>query len=436
MTRPFPTLILSAALLTPALAIAQTAAPVADAHVADAHVADAHVADAHVAVTGAGVPAAAPAPAADAYSKLAPEHAAALHRMLDAIGMPVIMRYYMMHPGPAAVQEQAQLLRHMGSHVSADDITRKQIPVYAKYVSRHAADTIAAYFRSDAGRRQMLAGLAKLGATEGNKNPLFTQAELAQIKRFEASPEAHEMSDATSKINTDMLAVFLQWSNQYYLNLLAESARNVTSQFITAAQRKDGDPAVVITVPRTGLPLLDKMMLAMTDHSIEVERADQQFKNDMKRQTVDHLLSPERLSSKEGIAQSDEALRQIDLATQNYLHTLDQQQESYRQRLIGLSDSKPIIAGFERGLSHAFDWQLRFAENQRGLLDLYKRLLDFAESRQGLITLDNGKLLFKNDDDLQAYRSLNEQIHQYIVQEGQLSIQRQQSMLQVSKPQN
>ena len=409
MTLPFRTLILSAALLAPALAGAQ-AAP-------------------HVTVSTATGPA--PAPAADA--KITPEHAAAIRQMLDAIGLPVILRYYMAHPPANSVPEQRQLLLHMGSHVSDDDIMHRLIPVYAKYVSRHAADVITVHYRSGAGRRQALAMLANLGMVEADKKPLYTQAEIAQTKRFEATLEAHELSDSVNKVKADLQLMSEQWGAQYYLHLLSESTHSVSAQMTAAAMRKEGEPAAVITVPRTGLPMLDLMVQTMADNTIEIERADRQFKSDLAHYGLDHLLAPERLTSKDGLAQSREALRQIGVCLERLLHDMDQQQENYRKHMMAINGSKPFTSSFEVGMASSIDWQLRYADNQRGLLDVFGRMLTFAESRLGVVSVESGKLLFKNDDDLQVFRTLKAQLQQYSDEEVQLRIQRQQSVQQALK---
>lgn len=366
-------------------------------------------------------------PSAQLTDKGSPAQLAAIKRMLQALGMPTAIRAGM-SAIPPTERERHELGGHMARYSSDDDICAVLAPSYAKYISADQADRLAIHYRTSIGRRQVIAMLAREGAIKGEKNPFFTPSEMREIKAIDALPGSQALVKERPQIQAANVAAVKAWSSEYQGFYLRQAMSNLTQIIAAERNHKPGDPGEKFIIRRTGMPTLDNYITIVAESNIASINANRALQSDLTRYQLDQLLKKDRLVSGAGIARSRQSLTEGGERIERYVHEMDQQQATYRQRIGAAAPDKQSLAAFEPGMMRQFDELVRFGETQRSLLDVLGRVLDFAESRLGHVSAGEQGLVFENEEDLQMYNKLLEKTRELVAVEARMNAERNQRL--------
>ncbi|NVD69384.1 hypothetical protein HUX88_02260 [Duganella sp. BJB1802] len=348
-----------------------------------------------------------------------PEQLAAASRLLQALEMPRLIRV-LLGRAPKVDQETYEVNQHISQHASDAEICATLAPIYAKYLSADEADRLAIHYRTSVGRRQVTAMLAREGVVNGERNPYFTESEAREVRAIEALPVYKVFAAAQPQIFEANRAALHAWRGRYYAGYQKQVMANLAEIRTANANYKPGDPGGKFILRRTGLATLDKYAGIIADYNIETINTSRAMSNDLNRYGVDHLLMKERLVTAEGIGRARDILAKCEERMERYLHDRDLQQAAFRERVAASLPDKHAMAAFEPNLVREYDQLVRLGENQRALVDVYKRVLDFASSRLGAIQIQDNRLMFNDEADLQVFNALVAQVTKLSEEESAL----------------
>jgi hypothetical protein len=335
------------------------------------------------------------------------EQLAAAKRMLQTFGMPALIRHQLGR-APAPDPELAQLLQHMSRNATDIEICDAFAPVYARHATPQQLDQLAAAYSTPLGRRYVQSVLAKAGV-EGAKPQVFTPAEQAEIRRIDQLLANKAFEGKRPEITADISAATLRWRGAYHARLMRQATSQMVAFREVVADRKQEDPEPKFNYQRTGLAILDRAIIAMSDHLISVSNAGVAMNRDLASYQAEHMLDGERLVSAQGIATSKASLVKCDQRIERYLRAVDGLQGVYRQRLADIMKNTSTPDAMDKAMSNDYELLLRLGENQRAQLELAGRILDFAQSRLGKARVDQQRMVFEDDADVQVYNTLLEQ---------------------------
>jgi hypothetical protein len=364
--------------------------------------------------------AAPPQPPVPRASTSPQEHQAAVRRLLETMELGPVTRYHMRNT-PKDNLEGWELAQHMADHVSQEDIYRHLVPVYAKHLSADTADSVAAYYRTSIGRRQLIAAWTRSGIMKGDAAPLFSPAEIRVIKQFEATPAALQFIAAQKAITADNGAMAAAWSREYSAQIQSEMQQSLAELVQAARERQPGDTSPLPELMKSGLPTFDKIMAIAVDATVTISQANQSLRQDLRDAGAHGVLQPANLVTAEGIQRSRTSLLKADERIALYLHQMEDMQQEFRRRFVAVMPAKASVNEFERSIGRQYDRLVRLGENQRKLLDTYERVIAFAESRLGSSELSGNVIQFRNDDDVQKYNGLIAQVETLIKEEAELN---------------
>ncbi|WP_130300766.1 MULTISPECIES: DUF2059 domain-containing protein [unclassified Duganella] len=335
------------------------------------------------------------------------EQLAAARRMLQAFGMPALLRHQLGR-APTTDPEVAQLLQHMSRNATDAEICDTFAPAYARYTTTQQLDQLTAAYSTPLGRRQVQALLAKAGV-EGAKAQIFTPAEQAEIRASDQLPANKIFEGKRIQIAADITAATQRWRGAYHARLMRQATTQMAAFREVVSSRKQDDPEPKFNYQRTGLATLDRAIIAMSDHLISVSNAGVAMNRDLISYGAEHMLDSDRLVSAKGIAASKAALVKTDERVERYLRALDGLQGLYRQRLADIMKNTSTPDAMDKAISNDYELLLRLGENQRAQTELAGRILDFAQSRLGKVRVDQQRMVFEDDADVQLYNTLLEQ---------------------------
>jgi hypothetical protein len=325
--------------------------------------------------------------------------------LLQAMEMPRLI-HHALNNTPNPDQESLEVSRHMGQHVSDNDIADLLAPVYVRYLSVEELNFLAQHFRVGVGRRQVVGMLANLNVVDASKRPVFSDSEKRELQAFDKTPASKAFVTSQRAIQKETEIAIQNWRREYYVKYTRQALLSLKEISDAAAQRKPGEPAPQLTLKPTGMDTLDKTVRIVAENNIEIVNARRAMQTDLQSYAMDGLLRPQKLVSAEGIASSRASLTKAEQRMERYLKDMDTMQKTYRDRITAAMPSKQSLAAFEPSMTWQYDQLVRFGENQRGLFDVFGRTLDFAESRLGTVVLRDETLVFASDDDAKVYNAL------------------------------
>lgn len=358
-------------------------------------------ADAPSSAAPAGVTVAPPAP-------LDPARLALYRHVAQSVKLDQLFRVWL-NKTPNDGSERSQLFAHMRQHDIADGIYTAAAPYLARQISPASATRIISFFDSATGRKASAALYARLATPAAPSVPL-TPAEQLEYAAFNNSPAGRELGASASqdKLNP----IFTTWGNGYTLQLVHRQMNEARVYIAAMAAAAPGAAGPAKLLP-SGITSIDMVVDHMVRSSLKMTRAAKAFDADLQSYGIADALRGERLVSQEGIDQSRHAVDQADLRVEQYGRQLD---ELLQERSAGFRSipgaTVADVQDADKSAARAFDWSVRFGENQRTILDCYRRTLALAESRLGTLHMEQGKLVFANDADLRLYQSLKTQMDQ------------------------
>lgn len=289
----------------------------------------------------------------------------AVIRLLKRMDLLPTIRSRLAHP-PAADPRLQEVMLYMSTRVTDDDIYRGMSPLYARYISISDANRLA-FGPADAQAYTKL---------KNQVQPAFDEA-------------------------------LVNWGRDFYMRLLVEGMKNI----IASTGRHQPGAALPDPTPKPiGLAAVDQALAAIADARTVSASLDEAFEKNFPLSAFEDLLKPERLVTPAGIAQSKADLHRIEAELEHYISARDKLQSAYRQRMEAIFSDKGLRAELEIGWSILYKREIEYTENERVACGLYRRVLDFAESRQGKIHAENGELTFDDDDDIDLFDALMNQM--------------------------
>lgn len=349
----------------------------------------------------------------------------AVEQLLIALELPTLVRHEMRNqPSPPA--DQQEVLLHMSEHVDDHDIIVNFVPVYMRYLTTRDAGQLAAHYRSATGRKRVAAMLAQAGAADGDSAPVYTGAEALEIQQADSLPGARALLANDAALKEQRRYGILNWSTVYKTVLLRQAASNMQAILRAQLQPDGGKTAANVVFKPTGLASLDKKTALSVDNSLRSAALDAALHQDLEAYDFAHVLDPQRMLSKEGLALSRSSLTKTEERMERYLRDRQENvQRFWKQFKIVVAD--PSAQEYlEPEMEKALALQVRTAENTRATLDIFGRILSFFESRLGTITMQDGVRRFKDDNDLQLFLSLNRQLEKAEAEEQKAQNDRQQ----------
>ncbi|MGO1072510.1 hypothetical protein [Lysobacter sp. CA199] len=158
-----------------------------------------------------------------------------------------------------------------------------------------------------------------------------------------------------------------------------------------------------------------------------------QLESQMNALKIETVLEPHNLIGAAAIGTGrDTAARYTALLDRSAAVSLESNDELVR-RVRSLTSELPAgkraLTQFESNTEQRMGLEKRLIANQRQMMGLVGQMLDFAESRLGRIQLEQDSLVFRSQNDLEAYNRLVTQIQSAAAEETRIT-QQQQAMLQ------
>ena len=299
----------------------------------------------------------------------------------------------------------AQLTAGLLDNVDAAMAEQRIARVFAPHVPAGHAEAIIQFFETPTGRK---AAHALLARAKRLPLPNMTPVELAQLNAFAVTSAGQTWSNLNTAANDELRRAVREWVEELIAERRARDPNAPSDVSVAAA-----DPAV--------RPFLE-LSKSFAERFRQIDTA---FTADTAAIDMDSVIAPSTLVSLEKIESSRRNLAAWEQKLEAYLNAKTAMQQEFHEQSKRLGAPGTIrdeyLKGFERGLARNYDLQLRFSENQRTLLNLYRNLLSLAASRSGKIRIENNRLVFDEQSDLDSYRSLSAQIQEAAKAEKVLS---------------
>ena len=292
----------------------------------------------------------------------------AVIRLIKRMDLVPAARAQLAHPPASADANLQQVMRYMSSHASDDDICRALAPSYARHVDINEA------------------------------NRLFTSA-----------PDAKAYASLTQKVQAGYPAEVIEWGRTYYLAQLFEGMKII---YLRMQQHQPGTPLPDLTLKPSGIPAVDQPLALMAETRLKSARLEQAALDASNAFEQHNPLEPQRLVSTAGIAQSKATLKKLEDQIESYISGRAEMQNDYRRRLEQLVSDSQLRTTMEQGWAILYNDEAAYAEQERTTLAVLHRIVNFAESRLGKIHLEDGQLMFEDDDDIDLYNAMVDQLEQ------------------------
>ncbi|HEY8026357.1 MAG TPA: peptidylprolyl isomerase [Burkholderiaceae bacterium] len=290
------------------------------------------------------------------------------------------------------------------------DITQEQVldrlvPIYAKYLSADDALEIARFYESPTGLKFVatITNQVNTGKTLTTPNvPTLTPADKTNLMNFAQSRGGRTIFQAQKSINEEIGRMFREWGSEIVVTRMKQASAIIASSDVGA-----------ITAGRK-LTLFDRVAIMYRDARLELLQDQKRFRDDSEKLSLETLLTPQVLVSKENIEESKLRVSKFTDILDAYLHSADDAREKLKQNAnrlgIPVRFKEEFMRNMDAALAKNYDEEIRFSENQRNLIALSARILDFAESRLGKLSVRDNKVIFPDNADLEIYRSLYAQL--------------------------
>jgi hypothetical protein len=294
----------------------------------------------------------------------------AVFRLLKRMDVAPMARTQLAQPPASADANLQQVMRYMSKHASDDDIYRALAPSYGRYVDINEA------------------------------NRLSTSA-----------PDAKAFAGLNKKVQAGFPREVSEWARTYYLAQLFEGMRTI---YLRMQEHQPGTPLPDLSLKSSGMAAVDKPLALMAEVRVQSAGLDQAMEDASKDFEQNNPLEPKHLVSAAGLAQGKAALKKMEDQIEHYLTDRAQLQNSYRQRMEQLVSDTQLRTSMELGWSLLYDSDLAYAERERTALAIIRRMVNFAESRLGKIHFEDDQLVFEDDEDIDLYNAMVDQLERKV----------------------
>lgn len=333
-------------------------------------------------------------------------HAAAIKDILVSLHVPDV--FFSSLRQIKGTPNQDEFMRSLIAHTSSDDLLEMTTPAYAKFISEEDALEMAQNLK--------LSGLKKtfdhlmLDLISGVKSPqpILTPAEQMQLVHANSLTSFKKFVAQQTKISSESLNLGVELGRRYQVTLLNRvfAAVRLGTQKIEVSDNLN-DPNLMV-FDTVNISYLDNLIAISLDTNLKNTRAARELNADLSAYGAGKTLVPEHLVSKEGIAEGKALLDKCEARVESYLATIDALITEHRVNMekVDFPAKADFMRSLQKGMESAYVFNLDFGENQRKLFGIYHKFFEFAEAREGEVAVDQGKLVFKTDEDVKIYSAL------------------------------
>jgi hypothetical protein len=369
---------------------------------------------------GAAAPSVAPAstpalalPAAEAPNPvLAADYVSDLREIIDAT---LVYRYISSARGldltkvPAADREFELAFRRQ---MTQEELTRQLVPAYARVFAPAQARQLAQAMHAPVFRKREQLAFDLPGAAPALIGASFTAAERAELVRLSSAPVWVTWKAQQAKLGEAVREVTRNMGAQY--------GRQISARALAALRKVDADlkaanaagNGVTIKIDRVGLSYMDKIVWTVGSSMIRLNNAYGRFDRALERSGFVDVLKPTALADKAGRAHSREVVENAETLLNALMAEAD---AAFKEREEGLRaidfvHKEEYMKHLNQSLGGIYGFMIDYGEANRRVLDEYRRTLAFCDEREGKLHLQDGRLMFENDADLQAARQVFGQV--------------------------
>lgn len=336
-------------------------------------------------------------------------HQQALSQMLGAaqVADEALLELDMAASKPGANRE---LLQHIRSHVTRDDMLKLFVPAYAPLVPAETARLIATGFATPDGKKTaaaMIASIRQAGKPAARKAPT---ADLKAMQRFTRTPAWRQFVDARERARPESTKALKAWFGSYQPELMQKGYEAMDSYY-DAVQPEGTESLPRFSPAPVGISYIDAGM----EHHSQIQwrrvNAELRFDKDMRDVGVANFLIPASLSSPQVVAASLAKMDRLDSHHEAYLLERELALKEFADGMsaINFPEGKNP-ASIQQGFEEQQKYQERIAKNGRSMLNTMRNLLVFANDRKGRIQVEGANLLFHSNDDVAMYQAYVSQL--------------------------
>jgi hypothetical protein len=221
------------------------------------------------------------------------------------------------------------------------------------------------------------------------------------------------MADVATAMSGLSTRYYAAYRNQA-MSAIAAIMRDASAAGTTAA------PPMPAIEP-TGLATLDKTVAIIARFCGRIAVLNAEVQKDIASYEADKFMETSRLTTAAGLSQSRLALDKADARMERYLADVAAELAAYRVEVAALIPDPAARENLDRQMAPSYAMMVRLGEAQRAMFVAVGRILDFAQSRLGRLGVQNGKLAYRNEMDMEPLRDLMAQLQKKVAEAKQVA---------------
>lgn len=169
--------------------------------------------------------------------------------------------------------------------------------------------------------------------------------------------------------------------------------------------------------------LLQRAAAIMTKFQRQASAADIAYMQTLAGLQLEQVLSPQRLTSREGIARNRAALEQAQAGLREYDAASSARLAAFEAEIMGLKDARGFAAfarGFEAQRKKTYARNARALTNQRQMFDAALAVTEFMAGRVHSARVEGDALMFQTDAEVTEYNRLIGAVHALAAEEERI----------------
>lgn len=172
--------------------------------------------------------------------------------------------------------------------------------------------------------------------------------------------------------------------------------------------------------------LLQRAAAIMTKFQRQASAADIAYMQALADLRLEGVLSPQRLTSREGIERNRATLEQAQAGLRKYDAANNARLVAFEAEIMGLKDARGFAAfmsGFEAQRKKTYERNARALINQRQMFDAALAVTEFMAGRMHSAQAEGDTLMFQTDADLREYNRLIGAVHALAAEEERIRVE-------------
>lgn len=202
--------------------------------------------------------------------------------------------------------------------------------------------------------------------------------------------------------------------------------RDIQAAFDARKASLNGQPAAdapVTTLPATEGTLLQRAAAIMTKFQRQASAADIAYLQSLADLQLEHVLSPPRLTSREGIERNRVVLAQALASLRDYDAANNARLAAFEAEIMGLKDARgfpEFMRGFESQREKTYQHNTRALINQQQTFAAAMEVTEFMAGRIHSTHVEGDAIMFQTDADVAEYNRLIKKVHALAAEEERI----------------